>query len=32
MGLNDKLSMAKCKVCSFFEMRNMLFISKFDGL
>jgi hypothetical protein len=32
MGFNGKLSMVKCKVCNFVEIRNKLFVPKFDGL
>jgi hypothetical protein len=32
MGANGKLSIMKCKVCSFVEKINKLFVSKFDGL
>jgi hypothetical protein len=32
MGLNGKLSMVKCKVCSFIEKINKLIVLKFDGL
>jgi hypothetical protein len=32
MGFNGKLSMVKCKVCSFVEKKDKLFIPKFDGL
>jgi hypothetical protein len=32
MVLNGKLSMVKCKVCSFVEKENKLFVLKFDGL
>jgi hypothetical protein len=32
MGPNGKLSMVKCKVCSFVEKRNKVLVLKFDGL
>jgi hypothetical protein len=32
MGLNGKLSMVKCKVCSYIEKKDKLLILKFDGL
>jgi len=32
MGPNGKLSMVKCKVCSYIEKKDKLFVLKFDGL
>ncbi len=32
MGPNGKLFMVKCKVCSFIEKIDKLFVPKFDGL
>jgi hypothetical protein len=32
MGLNGKLSIVKCEVCSSIEKRDKSFVSKFDGL
>ncbi len=32
MGLNGKLSMVKCKVWSFVQKKDKLFVLKFDGL
>ncbi len=31
MGLNGKLSMVKCKVCNFVEMKDKSLVPKFDG-
>jgi len=32
MGLNGKLSIIKCRVCSYVEKKDKLFVFKFDGL